>query len=106
MNKNFCKKGNITISTFYHYVKEQGIEIYSDKTKKTITTVAAQKAQGNPTIESVKKHIVEVLKIDNPDEDLIAGQSIFISYQLTSENVILHRVDNYGNRGNFGKFGY
>ena len=68
---NFCKKGSITISTFYHYVKEEGIEIYSEKTKKTISTVAAQKAQGTPTIESVKKHITEVLKLDNPDENLI-----------------------------------
>ncbi len=69
--KSFCKQGNITISTFYYYVKQEGIEIYSEKTKKTITTVAAQKAQGTPTIESVKKHIIEVLKIDNPDEVLI-----------------------------------
>lgn len=68
---NFCKKGSITISTFYHYVKEEGIEIYSEKTKKTISTVASQKAQGNPTIESVKKHIIEVLKLDSPDENLI-----------------------------------
>lgn len=68
---NFCKKGSITISTFYHYVKEEGIEIYSEKTKKTISTVAAQKAQGTPTIESVKKHIIEVLKLENPDENLI-----------------------------------
>lgn len=69
--KHFCKKGNVSIATFYHYVKQEGIEIYSDKTKKTITTVAAQKAQGTPTIESVKKHIVEVLKIESPDENLI-----------------------------------
>lgn len=69
--KQFCKAGNVTIATFYHFVKQEGIEIYSDKTKKTITTVAAQKAQGTPTIESVKKHIIEVLKIDNPDENLI-----------------------------------
>lgn len=69
--KNFCKHGSVTIATFYHYVKQEGIEIYSEKTKKTITTVAAQKAQGTPTIESVKKHITEVLKLDAPDEKLI-----------------------------------
>ena len=69
--KNFCKSGSVTIATFYHYVKQEGIEIYSEKTKKTITTVAAQKAQGTPTIESVKKHITEVLKLENPDENLI-----------------------------------
>jgi hypothetical protein len=46
---------------------------------------------------------------NNPDEDLVAGKSIFISYQVTSEDYNLHdrsRSDNYGNRGNFGKFGY
>jgi hypothetical protein len=69
--KHFCKQGSVTISTFYHYVKQEGIEIYSEKTKKTITTVSAQKAQGTPTIESVKKHIIEVLKLENPDEKLI-----------------------------------
>lgn len=69
--KNFCQKGSITISTFYHYVKAEGIEIYSEKTKKTIQTVAAQKSQGTPTVQSVKKHITEVLKIQNPDEVLI-----------------------------------
>lgn len=69
--KHFCKKGTVTISTFYHYVKEQGIEIYSEKTKKTISTVAAQKAQGTPTIESVKKHIEQVLKLVDPDQELI-----------------------------------
>jgi len=69
--KNFCKSGSVTIATFYHYVKQEGIEIYSEKTKKTITTVAAQKAQGTPTIESVKKHITEVLKLNAPDENLI-----------------------------------
>ena len=69
--KHFCKQGSVSIATFYHYVKQEGIEIYSEKTKKTITTVAAQKAQGTPTIESVKKHITEVLKLDAPDEKLI-----------------------------------
>jgi len=69
--QNFCQKGNITIATFYHYVKQEGIEIYSDKTKQTIKVVSIQKAQGTPTIESVKRHITEVLKIDNPDEKLI-----------------------------------
>jgi hypothetical protein len=69
--KNFCKQGSVSIATFYHYIKQEGIEIYSEKTKKTITTVAAQKAQGNPTLESVKKHITEVLKLEAPDENLI-----------------------------------
>jgi predicted P-loop ATPase len=94
--KNFCKKGNITISTFYHYVKEQGIEIYSDKTKKTITTVASQKAQGTPTIESVKKHITEVLKIDNPDEDLIKKLiESNVKYHVENEETEVNQLKNF-----------
>ena len=47
--------------------------------------------------------------LNNPNEDLIANQSIFISYQKTTDDADLHKTyrnDNYGNRGNFGKFGY
>ena len=94
--KNFCKKGNITISTFYHYVKEQGIEIYSDKTKKTITTVASQKVQGTPTVESVKKHIIEVLKIDNPDENLIKKLiESSVKYEVENEETEVNQLKNF-----------
>lgn len=94
--KNFCKKGNVTIATFYHYVKQEGIEIYSEKTKKTISTVAAQKAQGTPTIESVKKHITEVLKIDNPDEKLI--QTLIdsnIKYEVENDDTEVNQLKKF-----------
>ena len=44
--------------------------------------------------------------INNPNDNLIAGKSIFISYQQTNEVPYLGNSDNFGNRGNFGKFGY
>jgi hypothetical protein len=94
--KNFCKKGNVTIATFYHYVKQEGIEIYSEKTKKTISTVAAQKAQGTPTIESVKKHIIEVLKLDNPDEKLI--QTLIdsnIKYEVENDDTEVNQLKKF-----------
>ena len=75
--KNFCRPGQITISTFYHYVKEEGIEVYSDVTKKTISTVALQKTQGVPTVQSVKRHVTEVLKLEAPSDETI--QSIIDS---------------------------
>lgn len=65
--KNFCKPGKITIATFYHYVKEAGIEIYSDNTKAIIKSVNVQKAQGTATLESVKKQL-KALKIDSNDD--------------------------------------
>jgi len=93
---NFCKKGTITISTFYHYVKQEGIEIYSDNTKKTIKAVSLQKAQGNPTIESVKKHIVEILKIENPDEALIKKLiESPIKYEIEDDDTEVNQLKNF-----------
>lgn len=67
--KNFCKDGGITIATFYHYVKEAGIEIYSEQTKATIKAVNVQKVQGLATVESVANSL-KIQKIE-VDEDLI-----------------------------------
>lgn len=67
--KNFCKDGGISIATFYHYVKEAGIEIYSEQTKATIKAVNVQKVQGLATVESVANSL-KIQKIE-VDEDLI-----------------------------------
>lgn len=94
--KNFCKQGNITIATFYHYVKEEGIEIYSDLTKKTISTVALQRTQGSPTIESVRKHVTEVLKLEAPKDELI--QSLIdskIEFTVDSEDSEVAQLKNF-----------
>jgi hypothetical protein len=94
--KNFCRPGQITIGTFYHYVKEENIEVYSDLTKKTISTVALQKTQGNPTVESVKKHVVEVLKLDAPDDNLILELiNSKIDYQIESEDTEVNQLKNF-----------
>lgn len=94
--KNFCKGGNITIATFYHYVKEEGIEVYSELTKKTIATVALQKTQGTPTIESVKKHVTEVLKLDAPTDELITDLiNSKIEFQLDSEETEVNQLKNF-----------
>lgn len=94
--KNFCKPGNITIGTFYHYVKEEGIEVYSELTKKTIATVSLQKTQGTPTVESVKKHVVEVLKLEAPTDELI--QELIdskIDFQVDSEETEVNQLKNF-----------
>lgn len=94
--KNFCKPGNITIGTFYHYVKEEGIEVYSELTKKTIATVALQKTQGTPTIESVKKHVTEVLKLDEPSNELIENIiNSKIDFQVDSEETEVNQLKNF-----------
>lgn len=94
--KNFCKQGSISISTFYHYVKSEGIDIYSELTRKTIATVALQKTQGNPTIESVKKHVTEVLKLEAPADDLIKRLiESKTEFQLDSEDTEVNQLKNF-----------
>jgi len=94
--KNFCKQGSISIGTFYHYVKEEGIEIYSELTKKTIASVALQKTQGTPTIESVKKHVVEVLKLEAPSDELIKELiDSKLDFQVDSEETEVNQLKNF-----------
>lgn len=97
--KNFCKDGGISIATFYHYVKEAGIEIYSEQTKATIKAVNVQKVQGFATVESVANSL-KIQKIE-VDEDLIKklieSKEVFtiqedISNMAKLENFI---VENY-----------
>jgi hypothetical protein len=94
--KNFCRPGQITIGTFYHYVKEEGIEVYSNLTKKVISTVALQKTQGTPTVESVKRHVTEVLKLEAPADELI--QSLIDSktdFSVESEDSEVSQLKNF-----------
>jgi len=94
--KNFCKQGQISINTFFHYVKEEGIEIYSHLTKKTIATVTLQKTQGTPTIESVKKHITEVLKLEAPSDNLISEViNSKIDFQIESQDTEVNQLKNF-----------
>ena len=69
--KNFSKNGTVTIASFYHYCKEEGIEIYSNDTKEIIKVVKLQKSQGQPTIKSVVRHLEDVCGIEKPNENLI-----------------------------------
>jgi predicted P-loop ATPase len=102
--KNFCKDGKITIATFYHYVKEAGIEIYSDQTKAIIKAVNVQKAQGTATLESVKKQL-KILKVEADDKlinDLIESKTVYnvvedLSNMAKLENFI---VENYAPKRN------
>lgn len=64
--KAFSKDGKTTIATFYHYCKEEGIEIYTQNTKDIINSVKVQKSQGTPNLSSVKKHLLVI----NPDIEI------------------------------------
>jgi hypothetical protein len=62
------------------FLKEAGIEIYSDKTKATIKAVNVQKAQGIATLESITKQL-NTLKVEVDEKlikDLIESKEVFL----------------------------
>jgi hypothetical protein len=70
--KNFCKSsGQVTISTVYHYAKEAGLSLYSEKTQTIINRVAVAKSQGTPTLESIKISLDKINNIKDADDELI-----------------------------------
>jgi hypothetical protein len=69
---NFSKSSDsrVTIATVYHYAKDEGLTIYSEKTKDIINRVSVAKSQGNPTLESIKKGLDSINNIlTSPEED-------------------------------------
>lgn len=57
--EGFCANidGRITIGTFYYLCKQENIQIYSERTIEIINSVKVGKAQGNPTVQSVDRHV-------------------------------------------------
>lgn len=51
--KSFCKAGPITIKTFYYYCKEEGIELFTPRTREIINRVKIAKQQGIATAQGV-----------------------------------------------------
>lgn len=60
--KGFCKNTDkrISIGTFYYLCKKENIELYSKRTIDIINTVNVGKAKGNPTIDSISKHLTSM----------------------------------------------
>ena len=63
----------VKIGTFYYYCKEEGISIYSPKTKAIINRVKVSKSQGNPTVDSVINNLKDAngIEVDDIDKELI-----------------------------------
>ena len=79
--KQFCqnKDGRVGIGTFYHYCKEAGIQIYSEKTKAIINKVKVAKAQGNPTINTIASNLKVTHDIEITDNDAVLIQNLIDS---------------------------
>jgi predicted P-loop ATPase len=70
--QGFCRnQSKISIGTFYYYCKEQGLSIYSDRTKKIIDRVKIAKVQGNPSIDSIVSNLKTANEIEASEEDKI-----------------------------------
>lgn len=67
--KALCKPGDVKIGTFYYYCKEEGIEVYTERTKTIINRVKVSKSQGNPTVESVVMNLDQANGITATDDD-------------------------------------
>lgn len=67
--KGFCRDGDIKIGTFYYYCKEEGINVYSEKTKAIINRVKVSKSQGTPTIDAIVSNLEIANNIQADEED-------------------------------------
>lgn len=92
--------GKSTIGTFYAMCKEEGIEIYSEKTKAIINRVKSSKAQGKPTIESISKTLKITHDIDANDEDkklikTLIDSNVDYSHNANSELTEIEQLENF-----------
>ena len=78
--QGFCRnQSKISIGTFYYYCKEQGISIYSDRTKKIIDRVQIAKIQGSPNVESIVSNLKTANQIEATEDDKILIQELINS---------------------------
>lgn len=90
--EKFCKPGGISISTFYYYAKEKGLELYSERSKKIIKRVAVGKANSTKmTVKSVRDTL-EVLGVETSNKD-----DGFIQELIDSKDNLAKKIENEDN---------
>lgn len=95
----------VSIGTFYYYCKEEGISIYSPKTKTIINRVKISKSQGKPTVDSVVENlkVANGINADEEDKELIqklidskVDYSVLANEELTEIEILANFiVDSY-----------
>jgi hypothetical protein len=84
--RSFCKIGEIKIGTFYHYCKEEGIELFTPRSREIINRVKVQKAQGTATIPAINKSLAALGELPLSDaETAFADKLIQSPVDLSSE---------------------
>lgn len=92
--------GKSTIGSFYALCKEEGIEVYSEKTKAIINRVKSSKAQGKPTVESISKtlKVTHELEVNDEDKKLIKNlidSTIDYSQNANAELTEIEQIENF-----------
>ena len=98
----FCRRANgqSTIGTLYYLCKQEGIDVYSEKTKTIINRVKVSKSQGKPTVESVSETLKVANEIEVNDEDkkliqkLIDSKTDF-SVNANAELSDIEQIENF-----------
>lgn len=83
-----CKNGTTNIGTFYYYCKEEGIDIYSQKSKDIINSVATSKATGNPTVESITKHVGVTYGHEVSTGDIVAIEELILKTSVELKSIV------------------
>ena len=84
--KSFCSDGRITIGTFYYYCKNEGIELFTQRSRDIINRVKVQKAQGAASIKGVNQNLMALGEQPlNEKEELFAKKLISSNLDFSKE---------------------
>lgn len=73
------KRSGITIATFYYYAKLEGVEIYSDRSKKIINQASIHKKQGGNNAKDVAENVKTTTGKECNDDEVNAIKEILES---------------------------
>ena len=90
---------DISIATFYWLAKEQGLDLYTPKTKEIVHRIKVGRASGNPTVESITENM-EVLgyEINEKDKEQI---KVLLDSKEDFSNVVNEELSEIEQVGNF-----
>ena len=81
--KSLCKEGSTKIGTFYHYCKEEGIEIFTPRTKEIINRVKVAKSKGEPNLSQISENLKAL------DQQPLTGNEIEFTQKLIDSPIDL-----------------
>lgn len=97
--RGFRNHGAVTIATFYHYCKEEGISLYTNETKQIINAVKVAKINKTTNVTDVLKNIKDVhgFEADTNYVTELMNSDIDYSIGINSELTEIEVLTNYIN---------